>query len=437
VGSTTQVSSLPRRQKKTALSPIPVAALGMEKRTYRSLDMYFQSVEQKNYILVDEENAAISIIDMDGFKAKGLLHQHKTNFPGRPVILIALNEIPSTEDIYIQKPIKVSTLIAALHTAQKRVRSPGPNNPPTEQSPEPQIMQFHANVVTHESDMIVPPVLHKPVSTAATRDLILRPKVKYAEFEHNKWSSRSLDSLVLASESGLHLLPEEYKKNDITTRLLRELQYNPDNMLQGYFKKAYDTAITSRCTVKLEGPWRPITIRIKKHQVYVESNFRHIFALSAMQFNEKDVSISLLRKDEDDKIYTDGLTQSIEQFFWKLSLRTSRGKVPFGTELDVPILLNQWPNFTRTTVTPHALRIAALWTKQPTSLLKTAEILDISLSFVFAFYSSALPLNLLSHLKDDFKIGDEKESMKKHTYRKLFRSLLNTFNKNKNSVDIS
>ncbi|MFV2056488.1 MAG: hypothetical protein ACC707_08460 [Thiohalomonadales bacterium] len=428
-----------------------VAALGLEKRVYSSLALFFRSACKESYHLVSVESADISIIDMDGYKASHVLEQHKIDYPTRPVILTSINIISSSKGLFIQKPIKVSSLTNALQRAEQqvlstksavsnslltdsrknrsvantKVKSEVRSKENSEPRKENKIHQPVRVAEVESSSKVVPdepPVLENNIKIKRPRPVIA--KVNARVKEPQLWSARSLDSLVSVSNSGFHLMSDELKNDAITARLLRQLQYNPQGMLQGYFKKAYDTALASRCNVRLEGPWRPITILINKHTVLVESNFRHVFALSAMNFRPEEVSITILPKDESDSVYDGEITQSIEQFVWKLCLRTSRGKVPIGTDLNVPILLKQWPNFTRTTVTPHALRIAALWAQRPTSLIKTAKILNISLSYVFVFYSSALPLNLLSHMNGEKVHKTTSLEPKQHTYRKLFNSLI-------------
>lgn len=400
-------------QGKNRRRTTSVAALGMEKSTLNIIQSFFQS-KYNNYILAGDTTADISILDMDGLDSATMLQQHKVAYPTRPLILISVRNIKSEKEIFVKKPINVSALTQALSDAVIK-------------------LYFSDSESIYRDTLVEPPILGYRNNADPAWQIIPKPKRKQIDPEYKNWSSRSLDSLVEASESGLHLMPEEFKKDAVTEKLLLKSQYDPKNMLQGYFKKAYDTALVSRCNVKLEGPWRPLTILMNQHKVSVESNFRHIFALSAMNFEPKQVAMTLLPKNTDDANHQNGITQSIEQFFWKLCLRTSRGKVPVGTDLHVRILLRQWPNFTRTAMTPHALRIAALWSKQPTSLLETAVILNISLSFVFAFYSSARPLNLLSHLRDTQPTNRPSTKIDDHSNRKMFDGRVD---KLKNNIDV-
>ena len=64
--------------------------------------------------------------------------------------------------------------------------------------------------------------------------------------------------------------------------------------------------------------------------------------------------------------------------------------MPAGVNVKAPVRLRYWPNFTRLLLTPHAMRISALWAEAPRSLLETARMLGIDQRFVFAFFSAAV-----------------------------------------------
>lgn len=86
----------------------------------------------------------------------------------------------------------------------------------------------------------------------------------------------------------------------------------------------------------------------------------------------------------------------VENFLWLAALAAARGRVPVGTDLHAPVGLKHWPNFTRLEPIPHAMRIAALWLEQPTGLLETAARLHIPQRYVFAFYSAAHAIGLVT-----------------------------------------
>ena len=110
---------------------------------------------------------------------------------------------------------------------------------------------------------------------------------------------------------------------------------------------------------------------------------------------------------------------------WKLALWSSRGRVSKGTSLSAPVRLRAWPNLPRLMTVPHSLRIAALWVKQPTSLMDTAPKLGIPYRYVFAFYCACNTFDLVEQL--DVSVSAKNESVAKNMTqekRGLFGSLL-------------
>jgi hypothetical protein len=87
-------------------------------------------------------------------------------------------------------------------------------------------------------------------------------------------------------------------------------------------------------------------------------------------------------------------TIGLDPFIWKLSLWASRGRLPLGTPVNVPVTLHRCPNFTRLLLAPGAMSIAALWAHEPHTLIHTAEVLNLPQRSVFSFYSAASALGL-------------------------------------------
>ena len=79
---------------------------------------------------------------------------------------------------------------------------------------------------------------------------------------------------------------------------------------------------------------------------------------------------------------------------WLISLWSSRGRIPVGTEILKPVFLMEWPNLTRLASVPHALRIAALLYDHPYPLADAARLLGIEQRYVFAFYSACKAIGL-------------------------------------------
>jgi hypothetical protein len=124
---------------------------------------------------------------------------------------------------------------------------------------------------------------------------------------------------------------------------------------------------------------------------------------------------------------------TLYSFVWQLALWASRGRLPAGTSLSQPIYLRRWPNFSRLVVTPHALAIAALWTKQPRSLIDTAVSLNIPQRYVFAFYSAASAVQLAGETRRAVDTFIAPPAIERPLNRGLFSRLLNTLRRHKDA----
>jgi len=117
----------------------------------------------------------------------------------------------------------------------------------------------------------------------------------------------------------------------------------------------------------------------------------------------------------------------IDTFLWKIALWSSRGRIPAGTDLSMPVYLRHWPNLTRLDHIPHAPRIAALLILAPDTLCHIAEKLKIPQRYVFGFYSASHALGLSANARRQvdnlFKPDDKPLSHSRSVLRKIFRHI--------------
>ncbi|NOZ54580.1 MAG: hypothetical protein GXP08_15845 [Gammaproteobacteria bacterium] len=418
--------------------PVRIAALGMEQRTYSTLQLFFHGHCQDSYVLVEEKSADISIIDMDGFQAYRMLEEHKKHYPDQPSILISLSDNKAHDAVYVRKPIQLEALSSALRSAKKRLQQQPVAKISVPKISVKEVAEAKASVAKNtakntpklqtadNTPNAVPPVLN---------DVIHRPKtvVKHAKPGSNHFNQYRYAADALTEDTDIELIDTKLaaRFNPLNPVQVAKFQYQSKQTLQGYFQQAYFMALQKKRNIVLKGAWRPITILYKSKQLRVEKNFRHLYALSGMFFDKSEVSIAVLDNSVDCEPSIHETVLPAEPFLWKLSMRTSRGRVPVDTNFTAPIKLIRWPNFTRTIVTPHALRIAALWAKRPTSLVDTANYLAIPLQYVFIFYNAAVSLNFVTpEMAKKDRTTTSSPPVKRHQYRKIFQDLLDRLRNN-------
>ncbi len=370
-----------------------VNTVGMDQRARDALDLFFRNVCHEDYSLEEGDDVDVTIIDMDAVNAEQLRAEHFERHPARPTILISLLEMDVDNGVFLKKPLQPGELKAALERIRESIAATHPADAPEDAAPrtstqEPQVSKLTPSPSnTKRNEQTTDPARQKQSRSGEIIPLfpdVLQKRVEAAPSREAPASS-----------------PEEKKKEKSV------FLYEPMNHLQGYIERAYRLAIQHDRNVLLEGPWRPIIIMPETHEIWVEQSHSHLFALATMPVQPEDVTIRIL-EEEEPLPEQNGSIQPLEPFLWKLAVRTAKGRIPAGTDLRAPVSLRHWPNLSRLMPIRHALRISALWTKQPVSLMETAELLDIAPKYIFSFYSAARALGLIEQRERDREKKDSK-----------------------------
>ncbi|MCG7931903.1 MAG: hypothetical protein N0E44_17870 [Candidatus Thiodiazotropha lotti] len=369
------------------VSPIRVAAIGMDQRQRNALVMLFGNHCRNRYILVEEDSSEICIIDLDLFGGERLWQEFRQRHPDRPLILASLKprQVENGHTLFVKKPIPVIQLMSAIDQLSQIL-----NNRAAEQK-----IEAAQNAETTPS-----------------------------EPQHPRHSVSSVTQKVAS------LMTEAQEKVFIGTSpdidpdnqaQLAKIYYDPQHYLQGHVQQALNQATRYNKNVTIEGPWPAIDMIIAKQQVMVDAGEKHLRPFCTVPDATREVELQF---HEQHKSATGRREYSIYAFIWQLALWASRGRLPSGTNLTQPIYLRRWPNFSRLVVTPHALAIAALWTRQPRSLIDTAKSLGIPQRYVFAFYSAANAVQLAGETRRAVDTLLEPPAIKQAENRGLFSKLL-------------
>jgi hypothetical protein len=102
-----------------------------------------------------------------------------------------------------------------------------------------------------------------------------------------------------------------------------------------------------------------------------------------------------------------------------------KGRYPDSINIDKPVVLKCWPNFTRLVITPHALRIAATLIESPKTLMQVSKILKIKPQYVFVFISAANAVGFVSQTTEK-KVKDKIDNtvVSSQGIKSKFKSLL-------------
>jgi hypothetical protein len=380
-------------------SPIRLAAIGMDQRQRNALRILFSNRYNNRYVLTEEASCEICILDMDAPDGEQKWKEFRERHPDWPLILVSINrhEISCQNTTFLQKPIKVEYLFAAIDTHRRNLQSVDTDTEPLIKKPDIE----HAEpppgkTVTGK----------KAVSTHRAAPLM----------------SASQERVFVGTSTDID--PQDPAQ-------VKKIYYNPDNYLQGLAQQALNQAVRYNQNIRIEGPWPDITLDIVNNKMWVSASDKQLRPYCTMHDATLEVQFSPMKTDW--RPAANAIEHPLQTFIWQVALWAARGRVPDGTNLSQPIYLRRWPNFTRLVVTPYAMPIAALWVKQPRSLLDTANALNIPQRYVFAFYSAARSLHLAGEARRAVDTLIAPPAVEKSQVSGLFGNLLGRLRGGRNS----
>ncbi|MCK5716643.1 MAG: hypothetical protein KAH77_04070 [Thiomargarita sp.] len=330
--------------------PISIVVFGINKQTRSILELIFRGPCKGSYILIEDiQVAQACIFDIDNIDGLKLWKKYRIHYP-LPTLILSLEKQDVAGTLYVKKPIEIDALIKGLDKIKQLVETP---------------KRIH-NIST---------------PSQAPKDAKL-----------------AIEIAMEREEESLHQFCGVHDDiNPANPSELKHVYYDPSQYMQGFCEKAIDVSIqTKNKGILLEGLYTPMLLRYQKNQMFCDCSFTKkstdlLRTMTLLPVSKSALRMTFLNDREiENYVALNQLeVQAFDNFFWRLSLWTSHGRIPKGIDLNKVVVLPKWPNFTRLIVTPYALKISALWMENPHSLLDTAKVLDIPQRYVFAFFSAA------------------------------------------------
>ncbi len=391
--------------------PLKIALYGMDDRSCKTMQHFLQGPCKGVAVVVEPENADVDLLDADAVNAKEILQQRQQKAAGRPIIAMSLEGIKIDNVIYLKKPVTKADLLNTIARCKKLCQSIAKHYPPHEETSHSDKKELLNKVQTQS---VIPPVFETVSNTVD-----LNEQKKTAKHK----TSRQL------SEGGfvgfLGVLPDidfSVEEQALSAR------YNPGDYYQGYVHSAISVTNDKGRVMQINCNWKPMIIFPKSHEIWLDADEAMIRSFSGIKLN-KDSGFSLHPADlqKQQKKLDLNKFQSIEGFLWKLAIWTSKGRYPDKLDIEKPVYLSRWPNFTRLVITPHALRITALLIQQPQPLLHVAKVLNIKPQYVFVFISACMAIGIAGQAvrRSDHLIAAEKpeKTKKSGLFQKIMTKL--------------
>lgn len=396
-------------RKKTD-SELKVSIVGMNERALQLFTMFLEGPGRGSCQIVTNGAHEVVIIDLDGVESPRLWLDLRRKFHG-PVIVLSVTEKQLNNAFWVGKPVQAERFFAAVSKAREALK-----NPPTAPAKPPEIKPA------------IPVASARPLSAGGKEDV--KPHQTPAAVE--KASGTSPAAQLMAEDEDERAQNCCGNLQDATytdPRSRDELFFDPALTLLGVYREAMKLSAGGGIA-KIGGLGAyPLFVGGAINFASTPMPEPFLRAVCARSMDASPVSIGLVELEPKAiGVSEDQRLRRLDNMLWKISLWSSRGRVPQGTSLTAPVRLRSWPNIPRLMSVPHSMRIAALWGVQPSSLLETAQKLDVPYRFVFSFYTACQSFGLVELQKSSettpSAAADTSAQPIKNEKRSLFGGLL-------------
>lgn len=337
-----------------------IHVVAMDDRSCEMLRLFFQNFCDNCCEMSEEPDAQVILINMDHANANNELSRLKKNYPGVPLILTSIKPVETNDYYFLRKPMIAAHLIAIIDKV---------NGTPS------------VKAKTQQPNKIV-----------VQKEKVKNPEIKPSVVTTTELQLNEKDVVAFVGEAD-----DVDLRNPVN---LGGIFFDMDECFLRYLKQAYQQAKKGKCAVRITGLWKPIIVFSESNQIYIEMSDQQLKSICAVSLDSSaitkvDIKLEPLisRKAalycEKNKNY-----QRLDSFMWKISLWTSRGRLPQGMPLDSALYLLGWPNLTRLILTPEVLRITACWVRHPRTIINLTEVIGGPQRYLFSFITASYVLGM-------------------------------------------
>jgi hypothetical protein len=404
---------------------LAVSLYGMDGRTHKTMTLFLQGPCKGVAKIVEEHEAEVDIIDADAIDARVTLDHCLARQPLRPIIILSLEKLKIEHTIFVEKPARTETMLAAFKEAKDTLK--GKKKKPTKLIKPEEPIRAEAKVDTAKASKLKPSKEKQaPFELATEKKVFSNPleQKKTAKHKAAMMINEQNFSSFIGIVKGVNFNdPEQW----------RNARYHAKQYYQGYVQSSIQVAYEKGQVIKLNSGWKPLIILPHSHEVWLDADDKQLRAFAGVEVSSVPVPgvkvMTLSKVNPKEEGFSTALDkfQEINAFIWKLACWTSKGRYPAVLSVSEPIYLKQWPNFTRLVITPHAMRIAALLIIGPRSMLDVIKVLKVKPQYVFIFVSAAYAVGILGQSKrqTDQTITAEVPTIKSVQKKSIFSRILN------------
>jgi len=369
-----------------------IALLGMNKRSVTILKKFMEQTVSSFYEIVDISSAELAILDLDGTNQRNDLDFLQNNYSQLPVVAISI--IP--QDIkglyFLRKPLSLQKFT--------------------------ELTQF---ICTQTCTQIS---VGDGISTSRSQCNTI------SEGKDKQKIALVADGLTVRTQSKL-LVSGSYANTD-------DMFFDPEEFTLAYVLKGIEKAKKTKKQVVIK-MWDEKTILIDAAhgKILTDISTAKMRTLGVVVVDNKNSKVRIktadlkLEFDFNPRFNCSIRVSTIDEFVWRLAYITCRGRLPKYLSEDVPfdlqqpVYINEWPNFTRMENIPHAISTVAFWIQQPIKIGRLSSLLNVSNKDINSLFFACFSIGIAGQAirKSDSMV--EMTHAKKHQHRGLFGSILN------------
>ncbi|MDX2503798.1 MAG: hypothetical protein QNL62_04895 [Gammaproteobacteria bacterium] len=420
-----------------------ISFLGVDERSKSAYQFFFAGLKKLQCQMLDDyTKAQICLLDKDSYDIQQQYETLLHNYPDKYILLLSLEEQACThkKTFFIKKPVKrdaleeslkkIFHLLSADHEGDvEQANSLEKTSPDTAAEKSSQTAEKNVSHNSYTKIIVSGEDSVKAVENTQDNTLVTIKK--------NQKVSTANAGKLLRAENEQHFVGEQPNIDINNPEQLQKVFYEPNKLLPAIVEQACNKSRKSEQIIELNVSNLIFYFDYQEQKVYStmgpgiirplclihhENNIK--YSAKGKSFRNQLHAISQSNKNKTKKKTQEKQSWNMESFMWLITLWSSRGRVPQGTDLTQPVYLMQWPNLTRLASIPHAVRIAALLYAQPRTLIDTAKQLGIEQRYVFAFYSACKAIGLANISRREVDKLFAAEKPEQHRNQSILSKLL-------------
>lgn len=438
------VAMVGKDEPKHPRKALKVCLVGGDRRVRAMMENVFRQAGSEYFTLTDASVAEAAIANIDGDDSAAELRKHCKLFPRHYLLVLTFrkHEAPAGA-IVLDKPVLLPRLLAALDWLRKKAglaprevsALDAPGNPVRNLAVD-EMYQDEERTVEIPKKRISPPPASTDGQIAAVasarsivqkRDPSLETTSRRPAAPVGPAPVELRDTNSSAYEPTQALAGSERVEPGLsaTTPEVEEAAYlSIEGTLLESIRQAYQMSERQRVPVEVcSGATRLVMFDPETCKAFAMLQTKELIEMCSPRAPKGGFVVHALEPgtvDPDQAI----TAQRPEGLVFSIGLWTFDGKLPQETDIDHPVFLRYWPNFTRLPELPNAMRIAALWRKRATALSRTARELEIPQRQVFSFYAASWSLGMANLSRRSVDLILEPETLPQHSRRGLYERVV-------------